>query len=307
MQGEPFCFFFVYVIVTMVIKDMLGEFIEMKKTVLALTLVASLGLAACSDSADEVVVTSTYGDLTQEEFYKEVKSLAGVQLLEQIMIEKILNDQYEVSDEDVDTEFNAIKEQLGDDFEAAMAESGLTEQSLRANIKFNQLKEKAVVDVKVTDEEIQAYYDQAKTELKGRHILVNDEATANEIIEKLNAGEDFATLAKEHSTDTASGANGGDLDWFKMGTMVTEFNDAAYALEVNEISKPVQSQFGYHIIQITDKRDIEDFGTLEENKDSIKETLIVKKGWNTRLAELVKEAEIEVKDKDLSEAFSSFK
>ena len=280
----------------------------MKKTVLALTLVASLGLAACSDSAsDEVVLTSTYGDLTQEEFYKEVKSLAGVQLLEQIMIEKILNDQYEVSDEDVDTEFNAIKEQLGDDFEAAMAESGLTEQSLRANIKFNQLKEKAVVDVKVTDEEIQAYYDQAKTELKGRHILVNDEATANEIIEKLNAGEDFATLAKEHSTDTASGANGGDLDWFKMGTMVTEFNDAAFALEVNEISKPVQSQFGYHIIQITDKRDIEDFGTLEENKDSIKETLIVKKGWNTRLAELVKEAEIEVKDKDLSEAFSSFK
>ena len=279
----------------------------MKKTVLALTLAASLGLAVCSNSADEVALTSTYGDLTQEEFYKEVKNLAGVQLLEQIMIEKILNDKYDVSEEDVDAEFNAIKEQLGDDFETAMAENGLTEESLRSNIKFNQLKEKALPDVTVTDEEIQAYYDQAKTELKGRHILVDDEATAKELIEKLNAGEDFATLAKEHSLDTGSGANGGDLDWFKMGTMVTEFNDAAFALEVNEISQPVQSQYGYHIIQITDKRDIEGFGTLEEKKDSIKETLVVKKGWNTRLAELVKEAEIEVKDKDLSEAFSSFK
>ncbi len=307
MLTEPFCFFFVYVIVTMAIKDKLGEFIEMKKTVLALTLAASLGLAACSDSADKVVLTSTYGDLTQEDFYKDVKNLAGAQLLEQVMIEKILNEKYEVTEEDVDAEFKSVKEQLGDEFEAAMAESGLTEKTLRANIKFNQLKEKAVADIKVSDKEIQAYYDQAKIELNGRHILVKDEATAKELFEKLKAGEDFATLAKENSLDTGSGANGGDLGWFQMGTMVTEFEDAAYALELNEISKPVQSQHGYHIIQITERRDIEGFGTLEEKKDSIKETLISKKGWNTKLNELIKDAKIEVKDKDLSEAFSSFK
>lgn len=307
MLTEPFCFFFVYVIVTMAIKDKLGEFIEMKKTVLALTLAASLGLAACSDSADQVVLTSTYGDLTQEDFYKEVKNLAGVSLLEQIMIEKILNEKYEVSQEDVDAEFNSVKEQLGDDFEAAMSENGLTEKTLKANIKFNQLKEKAVADIKISDKEIKAYYDKAKTELNGRHILVSDEATAKELIEKLNAGEDFATLAKEHSLDTVSGENGGELGWFPMGKMVTEFNDAAFALEVNEISQPVQTLHGYHIIQITDKRDIEGFGTLEEKKDSIKDTLITQKGWNTKLTELIKDAKIEVKDKDFSEAFSSFK
>lgn len=283
----------------------------MKKTVLALTLVASLGLAACSDSANEVVLTSTYGDLTQEDFYKEMKTIAGTQFLEQIMIEKILNDKYKVSDEDVDAEFEEVKAQFGDNFESALIESGLTEESLRSNIKFNQLKMQAIAD-SITDEDIQAYYDQASYELKGRHILVEDEATANEVIEKLNAGEDFATLAKELSLDTASGANGGDLDWFTVGQMVTEFNDAAYALEVNEISKPVKSDYGYHIIQITDKRAIEDFGTFEEKKDAIKETLVSKAQadvdyWNTIVAELVKDAKIEVKDKDLSNAFSTFK
>ncbi len=295
----------------MAIKDKLGEYIQMKKTVLALTLAASLGLAACSDSANEVVLTSTYGDLTQEDFYKEMKNIAGTQFLEQIMIEKILNDKYKVSEKDVDAEFEEVKAQFGDNFESALAESGLTEDSLRSNIKFNQLKMQAIAD-SITDEDIQAYYDQASHELKGRHILVEDEATANEVIGKLNAGEDFATLAKELSLDTASGANGGDLDWFTVGQMVTEFNDAAYALEVNEISKPVKSDYGYHIIQITDKRAIEDFGTFEEKKDAIKETLVSKaqadvEYWNTIVAKLVKDAKIEVKDKDLSNAFSDFK
>ena len=282
----------------------------MKKTVLALTLAASLGLAACSDS-NEVVVTSTVGDLTQEDFYEEMKKLAGTQFLEQIMIEKVLNDKYEVSQEDVDAEFEEVKAQFGDEFQNALKESGLTEDTLRSNIKFNQLRNKAIAD-SITDEDIKAYYDQASMELKARHILVKDEETANEVIEKLNAGEDFATLAKELSEDTGSAENGGDLDWFTVGKMVTEFNDAAYALEVNEISKPVKSQFGYHIIQVTDKREIEDFGTLEEKKDAIKETLIANAQasttyWQTVVADLVKEAKIEVKDKDLSGAFSDFK
>mgnify|MGYP003412747386 FL=1 len=282
----------------------------MKKTVLALTLAASLGLAACSDS-NEVVVTSTIGDLTQEDFYEEMKKLAGTQFLEQIVIEKVLNDKYEVSKEDVDAEFEEVKAQFGDEFQNALKESGLTEDTLRSNIKFNQLRNKAIAD-SITDEDIKAYYDQASMELKARHILVKDEETANEVIEKLNAGEDFATLAKELSEDTGSAENGGDLDWFTVGKMVTEFNDAAYALEVNEISKPVKSQFGYHIIQVTDKREIEDFGTLEEKKDAIKETLIANAQasttyWQTVVADLVKEAKIEVKDKDLSGAFSDFK
>jgi parvulin-like peptidyl-prolyl isomerase len=90
-----------------------------------------------------------------------------------------------------------------------------------------------------------------------RHILVADEATALNIIEKLKSGGDFAELAKVLSTDTGSGANGGDLGWFSSGAMVPEFETAALALEKpgDFTLTPVKSQFGFHIIQLIAKQD----------------------------------------------------
>lgn len=279
----------------------------MKKTLFALTVAASIGLAACSNPGDEVVVSTNVGDITQEEFYNSMKDIAGDQLLQQVVVERILNDKYKVTDEEIEEELATVKEQYGENYEAALSQNNLTEEVLKTNIRFTLLQQKATEDVEVTDEEIQKYYDQASQELNARHILVEDEATANEIIEKLNAGEDFAELAKEFSTDPGSGQQGGDLGWFTVGTMVPEFNDAAYALKVDEISKPVQTQHGFHIIQVQEKRAVKDYGTLEEKKEEIRESIVATKGdWNTTMAKLIKEAKIDVKDKDLKDAFSSY-
>ncbi|KYG90702.1 foldase [[Bacillus] sp. KCTC 13219] len=277
----------------------------MKKTFLAITLAASLGLAACSNPGKEVIVTSNVGDLTQDEFYKEVKSLAGEQLLQQIMVEKILLNKYKVTNEEIEAELTTVKESAGEQFEALLLQNNLSEEALKENIRFNLLSQKALEDMEVSDEDIQKYYDQASQELKARHILVSDEETANEAIERIKGGEDFATVAEEMSSD-GSAANGGDLGWFSVGMMVKEFNDAAYALELNTISEPVKSQFGYHVIEVTEKRDVEDYGTFEEKKDEIREELLAQYSMDDVIAKLLKDAEVEVKDAELKGTFDKY-
>ena len=85
----------------------------MKKTIFALTVAASIGLAACSNPGDEVVVSTSVGDITQEEFYNSMKDIAGDQLLQQVVVEQILNDKYKVTDEEIEEELKGVKEQYG--------------------------------------------------------------------------------------------------------------------------------------------------------------------------------------------------
>ena len=79
----------------------------------------------------------------------------------------------------------------------------------------------------------------------------------------------FYDLVKEYSTDTTAGKDG-DLGFFSTGKMVPEFEEAAYSLEIDEVSDPVQTQYGFHIIKVTDKRDKESFGSYEEMKDDLR-------------------------------------
>ena len=280
----------------------------MKKSLVVLTLAASLGLAACSNPSEEVVVSTEMGDITQGEFYEEIKKLAGPALLEQVVMNKILNEKYEVTDEEVQEQFDTYKEQYAENFESVLAANGYTEDTFKDSIRFQMLQQKAAEDVKVTDEEINKYYEQGKYELKARHILVETAEEARALYEKIKAGEDFAKLAKENSTDPGSAENGGDLGFFTVGTMVQEFNDTAYGLEVNEVSEPVQTQHGFHIIQLLEKREVADYASLEDQKEDIENKIKAQKAasteWTTVEERLLKEAKIDIKDKDLKSAFS---
>lgn len=281
----------------------------MKKSILTLSLAASvLALAACSDSSNgEVIVSSEVGDISKDDLYEEMKASVGDQAIQILMIEKVLADKYEVTDEEVEAEFEKSKEEMGDSFDQFLEQNNQTEESYKKVIRLNLLQEKALTDgVEVTDEEIQQQYERQGTELNARHILVADQETADKVKAELEAGGDFAALAEEYSTDPGSAANGGNLDWFGAGAMVPEFEEAAYALEVDEISEPVQSQHGFHIIQVTEKRQVEDQAPLEDQEEQIRSELAMAKADQAalvpKIAEMLKEANVEIKDEDLKGA-----
>ncbi|WP_058990459.1 peptidylprolyl isomerase [Anaerococcus rubeinfantis] len=132
--------------------------------------------------------------------------------------------------------------------------------------------------IKVSDEEIKEYYENNKEVVKkpksykASHILVEDEKSANDILEEIENGLSFSDAADKYSTDKAS--KGGDLGEFPKGAMVKEFEDALDELKEGEISKPVKTQFGYHIIKLDHTHD-EYLPELDEIKDRIHDTLLM--------------------------------
>ncbi|TQR19052.1 peptidylprolyl isomerase [Psychrobacillus vulpis] len=285
----------------------------MKKTVLSLTLAASvLALGACSnDSANssEVIATSKVGNVTQSELYEEMKSSIGDQAFQLLMIEKVLSSKYKVTEDEVNDQLKADKEQFGENFEAIIGQQGYTEESYKKYLELNLLQEKALTeDVKVTEEEVKAEYENIKNEINARHVLVADEETAKKVKAELESGKDFAEVAKEYSTEPAAQNTGGELGWFGKGQMVAEFEDAAFKLEKNVISDPVKTQHGFHVIEVTDKRTIKE--SYEDKKAELEKKLKLEKADTSTLlpkvAKMMKDADIKIKDKDLETALDEF-
>jgi peptidyl-prolyl cis-trans isomerase C len=156
----------------------------------------------------------------------------------------------------------------------------------------------------IPDEDAKKIYDtkiagmKPEEEIHARHILVATEAEAKEVKERLMKGEDFATVAKEKSKDPS--AEGGDLGFFGRGQMLKPFEDAAFALKVGEISDPVQTQFGWHIIKVEEKR-TRPLPTFDQVKDTIISQLTAQKAKDT-LKQLHDAAKIEIIDPEIKKS-----
>jgi peptidyl-prolyl cis-trans isomerase C len=131
-----------------------------------------------------------------------------------------------------------------------------------------------------------------ETEYNASHILVADEAAAVALKEQIDGGADFAALAAENSTDPGSAANGGLLGWFGMGRMVPEFEAGVAGLEVGQVSDPVQSQFGWHIIKLNETRETS-APTLDEVRPEV-ENQLRQEALQARLTALREGATVEI-------------
>jgi peptidyl-prolyl cis-trans isomerase C len=179
-----------------------------------------------------------------------------------IAVRETLPEQYQSLPDDV--LFNGILDQLVQ--QTALQQSLGTPSRRDALIVENTARQhlsgvalQAVVSAAVTDEAIQAAYDArfkdavAQTEYNAAHILVDTEEKAVALKAEIEAGADFATVAKANSTDGAA-ANGGDLGWFGVGMMVKPFEDAVLAAEVGKVTGPVQTDFGWHLLIVKETR-----------------------------------------------------
>jgi peptidyl-prolyl cis-trans isomerase C len=207
-----------------------------------------------------------------------------------------------VSDEEVDHEIAKIKKQVGDQarssgqdlsdqkaYELALKQNNITEEQLRQDIRENlpvqKVQERVAGNAEPSQEEIQNYYDKNKVaqfttpeQRCVRHILFNKDQKqkAEDVKQQLDDGADFAKLAKEDSQDPGSAAKGGDLGCLGKGETVPDFEKAAFGAKEGEIVGPVETQFGYHILQVTDIKP-EQTRPLKEVESQIRSQLSTEK------------------------------
>lgn len=284
----------------------------MKKVIIAITLgTAILVLSACNNTVsgnEEILASTKVGDITKDELYEEMKEAIGDQVFENLVLKKAIENEFKVSDKELEEAISKQKVQYGDEksFELYLAQKNITNEFFEKQIEFSLLQKKLIESLdEVTEEQIKAEYEKMKKEIHAHHILVEDKKTAEEVIAKLKDGEDFAELAKEYSTEPIAQQSGGDLGWFSPGKMVQPFDDVAFALPENEISEPVQTSFGYHVIKVSESREKELEETFEELQpeieDKLKESL-----FNKKLITLLNEANIDIKDEAFKNALDAY-
>ena len=294
----------------------------MKKTMMGMLAVAStLALAACSNN-QSAVATSKAGNVTQEEFYKALKTTSGEQTLQRLVLQKVLEndakDKKAIEEEVKKEVANQVTQYGGEDaLKAVLARSGFNSvDAYRETVYLNKLITAAVKKAnKFSDEEIQKYYDSWEPRATAQHILIgvaqnaSDEEKAEDLIKQLKDGADFDTLAKENSTDKTSAENGGKIGPFKRSDMVKEFADAAYGLKVGEITEePVLTQYGYHVIKLVDKPEK---GSLSDVRSTLEDELLAEKLKDTAtihsvVSSLVKNADVKITDDTLKNALKDF-
>ena len=214
----------------------------------------------------------------------------------------------EVTEAEVDEQIEAIKADFPTDaaFEEALAEQAVSLSQLpdlvRDRLLEEALREEVTKDAGATEEELMAEYEARADEFEETHtahILVDAQTVAQEISDQLNAApagkvEDlFAKLAEKESTDTQSAQQGGDLGYNRTGQFVPEFEDAVADMEEGEISGPVQSEFGFHVIRLIDRRTI----PFDEVRDELDEEIsgtAEDEAWQAWIEDAYREADVRI-------------
>ncbi|WP_125581783.1 peptidylprolyl isomerase PrsA [Levilactobacillus cerevisiae] len=291
----------------------------MKKWFIAFAgLLLTVTLAGCGS---QTVATTNGGKITESAYYSSLKGTSsGKQVLQQMILNKVLEKQYgsKVSKSAVTKQFNTYKTQYGSSFKSVLSQSGMTESSLKTEIRSNLLLKEAVKDnVTVTDAQLKKQFKSYEPKVTVAHILVSKKATAQTIIKDLkgtkksNLSSEFTKLAKKYSTDTATKNKGGKLSAFDSTdtSLDSTFKKAAFKLSTDEYTAtPVKTQYGYHVILMLNNPGK---GTIKQHKAELTKQIIDNDMNDSTVlhnvvAKVLKKGNVSIKDSDLKNILSDY-
>ncbi|MBK3496653.1 peptidylprolyl isomerase [Viridibacillus sp. YIM B01967] len=290
-------------------KKELGKRLILFIGILLVVLIAAIAYYATSTRADDYVAKINDVKITQSELNKELVSQYGTDVLSTLISNKVIEleakkQKVTISDEEIQVGLDNLQQSYGGEgaFKTALESNSMTLQDAKNNIKTYLTTTKLIEPtIDITEEELKAYFKENKDtfsqaeQVQASHILVEDEDTAKEVEKKIKNGDDFAALAEEYSTDTASATDGGNLNYFGKGEVDGKFEEAAFSMEIDEVSKPIKTDNGYHIIKVTGKKEAKE-ATYKDSKPEVKTALTnekIKTNYSTWLSSLYEDYNIE--------------
>ena len=259
-------------------------------TVVAVLLVIAIALLLFNyfSQGSETVAKVNGEEISKEDLYEAMLTNNGRDVLDRLIMNRLVIQEAEdrgivVSEEEIDAEIQKVIDEsfhgMEEYFQQALSEYGITEEKVREELKTELfLRKTAESELNITEADEREYFSanqeafNIREQVEARHILLDDLEKAEEVLEKLNDGRDFAELAREYSTDQSSAVQGGNLGFFERGRMVPEFEEVAFSLEKGQYSDVVESPFGYHIIEVLDRQDAREV-TFEEVRDEVNERM----------------------------------
>lgn len=293
----------------------------MKKRFLALAIVLGTGLlSGCTNAGEKTAVSYKGGTISEQEVMDSLKKMQGADsAVQQLIVYQVFEDKYgdDVSTKEIDSQYDQTKKQLGDSFDSQLKSAGYTEQTFKDSIKQSlAFQEGLKKHIKLTDEDLKTAWESFHPEVEAQIIQVASEDDAKDVKKAADKGDDFSKLAKDKSTDTTTKEDGGKVKFDSTTTTVpAEVKEAAFKLEDGQVSDVITSTNAstytteYYVVKMMKNQN--KGNDMDKYKKELKEIATDTKlsdstFQNKVIGEVLKDANVKIKDKDFENVLSTF-
>ncbi|EGP5338528.1 peptidylprolyl isomerase [Enterococcus faecium] len=293
----------------------------MKKRFLALAIVLGTGLlSGCTNAGEKTAVSYKGGTISEQEVMDSLKKMQGADsAVQQLIVYQVFEDKYgdDVSTKEIDSQYDQTKKQLGDSFDSQLKSAGYTEQTFKDSIKQSlAFQEGLKKHIKLTDEYLKTAWESFHPEVEAQIIQVASEDDAKDVKKAADKGDDFSKLAKDKSTDTTTKEDGGKVKFDSTTTTVpAEVKEAAFKLKDGQVSDVITSTNAstytteYYVVKMVKNQN--KGNDMDKYKKELKEIATDTKlsdstFQNKVIGEVLKDANVKIKDKDFENVLSTF-